>query len=70
MLDRNHHYSVKKDINFIAERTSNTSIRFVNLFKRHDNPWMNRKVRSMNLSSSSPLGMALSTLALFTLHLL
>lgn len=27
-LDRNHHYSFKKDVNFIAKRTSNTSVGF------------------------------------------
>jgi hypothetical protein len=48
-LDRNYHYQIEKDINFIAERTSNTNVRFVNLFERHDEPWMNGKVRSVNL---------------------
>jgi hypothetical protein len=48
-LDRNHHYSTEDDLNFIAERTSNTNVGFVNLFQRHDKPWMNGRVRSMNL---------------------
>jgi hypothetical protein len=48
-LDRNYHYSIEKDIYFIAERTSSTNVGFVGLFRRHDKPWMDRKVRSMNL---------------------
>jgi len=47
-LERNYHYSIKKDLNFIARRTNHTNIRFVNLLRRHE-PWMNRKVRSVNL---------------------
>ena len=38
-LVRNHHYSNKKDINFIAERSSNMNVRFANLFQRNDKPW-------------------------------
>jgi hypothetical protein len=48
-LDRNFKYSIEKDINVIAERTANTSVEFVNLFQRHDKPWMNGRVMSMNL---------------------
>jgi hypothetical protein len=32
-LDRNYHYSIEKDINFIAERTSSTNVGFVGLFR-------------------------------------
>jgi hypothetical protein len=39
-LDRNFHYSIKKDLHFIAERTSNTSVGVVGLFERHDEPWV------------------------------
>jgi hypothetical protein len=48
-LDRNYHYSIEDDLNFIAERTSNTRVGFVNLFQRHDNTRMNGRVRSMSL---------------------
>jgi hypothetical protein len=48
-LDRNQYYSVEKDVNFIAERTTNTNVGFVNLFSRHDKPWMNERVRRVNL---------------------
>jgi hypothetical protein len=41
-LDRNY-------INFIAKRTANTNVGFVNLLQRHHKPWMNGRVRSMNL---------------------
>jgi hypothetical protein len=47
-LKRNYR-SIENDFNFIAERTSNTSVDFVNLFEKHDKPWMNGRVRSMNL---------------------
>jgi hypothetical protein len=39
-------YSIEKDINYIAERTTNTHVEFVNLFQKHDKPWMNGRVRS------------------------
>jgi hypothetical protein len=39
-LDRNHHYSIEDDLNFIAERTPNTNVEFVNLFQMHK-LWMN-----------------------------
>jgi hypothetical protein len=48
-LESNYHYSIKKDPNFIARRTDHTNVRFVNLLRRHDEPWMNRKVRNVNL---------------------
>jgi hypothetical protein len=48
-LDRNYNYSIEKDINYIAERKTNTNVEFVNLFQRHDKPWMNGRVRGMNL---------------------
>jgi hypothetical protein len=37
-LDRNYHYQIEKDINFIAGRKSNTNVGFVNLFEGHDDP--------------------------------
>jgi len=48
-LERNYHYSIEKDLNFIARRTDHTNITFVNLLRRYNKPWMNRKVRSVNL---------------------
>jgi hypothetical protein len=48
-LDINQHYSIDKDLIFTAERTSNTNVGSVNLFRRHDKLWMNGRVRSMNL---------------------
>jgi hypothetical protein len=48
-LNRNYHYSIEKDINFIVEKTSNTNVGFVGLFRRHDKPWMDRKAMCMNL---------------------
>jgi hypothetical protein len=33
----------------IAKRTAYANVRFVNLFKRHYKPWMNGKVKSVNL---------------------
>jgi hypothetical protein len=54
-LERNYHYSIEKDLNFIARRTDHTNIRFVNLLKRHSEPWMNRKVRSVNLQLNQAL---------------
>jgi hypothetical protein len=36
-LDRNYHYSIEKDINFTAERTCNTNVRFVSIFRKHAN---------------------------------
>jgi hypothetical protein len=37
-LDRNYHCSIEKDINFTAERTHNTNIRFVNILRKHGQP--------------------------------
>ena len=48
-LDRNFNYSIEEDINNIAERTVNTNVGFVSLFRRHDKPWMNGEVRKINL---------------------
>jgi hypothetical protein len=48
-LDRNFHYSVKMDIYFLAERVKSINVRFVNLFRRHDKLWVNRKVRNVIL---------------------
>jgi len=47
-LERNYHYSIEKDLSFIA-RTDHTNVIFMNLLRRHDEPWMNSKVRSVNL---------------------
>ncbi|KDR19419.1 hypothetical protein L798_06193 [Zootermopsis nevadensis] len=48
-LDRNKKYSIEKDVDFIAKRTTNTNVGLVNLFSRHDRPWMNERVRRVNL---------------------
>jgi len=40
---------MEMDISFIADRSGNTNVRFVNLFWRYDKPWVDRKVRSVNL---------------------
>jgi hypothetical protein len=48
-MDRNPNYTIEKDINFIAERTANINVESVSLFRRYDKPWMNRKVRRVNL---------------------
>jgi hypothetical protein len=48
-LDRNHYYSVEKDVNFTVERTANTNVGLVKLFKRHNKLLMNRRVRRVNL---------------------
>jgi hypothetical protein len=48
-LDINQNYGIDKDLNFVAERTSNINVGFVNLLRKCDKPWMNRRVRSMNL---------------------
>lgn len=47
--ERNCHYSTENDFNFIAVRTSNTGVGFVNLFEGHDMPCVHKKVRSMNI---------------------
>lgn len=61
-VDRNHHYSIKKDTNFIVVTTSNTSVGFINLFKKHDKLWMKRKVMSLNLCCDQALlGLAIPT---------
>jgi hypothetical protein len=48
-LERNYYYFIGKDLKFIAERAKNANVGSVNLFMRHNKPWMNRKVRSANL---------------------
>jgi hypothetical protein len=48
-LERNYHYSIENYFNFIAERISNIDVGFVKLFERHDKPWMNERVRNVNL---------------------
>jgi hypothetical protein len=48
-LERNYHYSIEKDLSFIARRADHTNVRFVNLLRRYDKPWMNRKMRNVNL---------------------
>ncbi|KAJ4449965.1 hypothetical protein ANN_01372 [Periplaneta americana] len=48
-LDRNFNYSIDGDIHNIAQRNGHTNVGFVNLFQRHDRPWMNRRVKSVNL---------------------
>jgi hypothetical protein len=48
-LDRNYHYSIQNDLNFIAESISNTSVGSVNLFESNDKICMGGGVRSMNL---------------------
>jgi predicted metal-dependent enzyme (double-stranded beta helix superfamily) len=47
--DINQNYSSDKFLIFITERTSNTNVGFVNLFRGYDKLWMNGKVRSVNL---------------------
>jgi hypothetical protein len=41
--------SIEKGLNFIARRTDHIKVRFVNLLRRYDKPWTNRKVRNVNL---------------------
>jgi hypothetical protein len=48
-LDIKQYYSIDKGLNFIAERTSNTNVGFVNLYIKYGKLWMNRMVRSVNL---------------------
>jgi hypothetical protein len=52
LLNRNHYYSVEKDVNFVAERTANTNVGLVNLFRRHKKLSMNGRVRRVNLQLS------------------
>jgi hypothetical protein len=54
-LGRNYHYSIENDHNFIAQKTSNTGVGFVHLFERRDKPWMNGRVRCMNLQLDQTL---------------
>jgi hypothetical protein len=48
-LDINQNCSIDEDLSFTAERTSNTNVLFVSLLRRYDKPWMNGKVRGLNL---------------------
>jgi hypothetical protein len=48
-LDRHYHYAIEKDLNFIAERMTNTNVAFSNLLKRHDKMWMDGMVMRVNL---------------------
>jgi hypothetical protein len=48
-LGRNYHYSIENDLNFIAERTSNTSVGIVNFVDSNEKMWKGRRVRTMNL---------------------
>jgi hypothetical protein len=46
----NWNYSKDKDRNFTVERSSsNKNVGHVNLLRRYDKPWINRRVRSVNL---------------------
>jgi hypothetical protein len=54
-LGRNYYSSVEKDINLIAERTSNTNVGFVNLFKMQSKQWINRRIGRVNLQLDQPL---------------
>ena len=57
--------SIENDLNFIARRTDHTNVRFVNLLRRHDEPWINRKLRSVNLRlDQALLGHGMSHLSL------
>jgi hypothetical protein len=47
-LDNNYHYSIEEELNFFAKNTSHTNIGLVHPFRRHK-PWMNKKVRSVNV---------------------
>jgi hypothetical protein len=48
-LERNYHYSIENDFNFIAERPSNTGVGSVNVFERYHKLWINGRVMSMTL---------------------
>jgi hypothetical protein len=64
-LEGNYYYSIENDLNFIARRTDHTNVRFVNLLRRHDEPWINRKLRSVNLRlDQALLGHGMSHLSL------
>jgi hypothetical protein len=54
-LDVNQDYSTDKNLNSIAERTSNTYVGFSNLLRIYDNPWMNKRSRSGNLQPDRAL---------------
>jgi hypothetical protein len=44
-----YYYSTEKDLSLIAERITNTNMGRVKHLRRHDELWMNRRVRGMNL---------------------
>jgi hypothetical protein len=48
-LDRNLNYQIEKDLSDIDQKTSHTSVKFVGLLWRHDKPWINRRVKEVNL---------------------
>jgi hypothetical protein len=48
-LNSNYHYSIEQDLNFFAKRISQTNVGLVHPLRRHDKPWMNKKVRSVNI---------------------
>jgi hypothetical protein len=48
-LDINQDCSLDKYLNFIAQRTSYTNVGFVNLLRRYEKPWMNGRIRSLNV---------------------
>jgi hypothetical protein len=48
-LDIPYYYLVEQVINFTAERTVFANVGYVNLLKMRDKPWMNGRVRRVNL---------------------
>jgi hypothetical protein len=48
-LDRNRNYQIEKDLSDIAQKNSSTNVKLVSLLWRHDKPWINRRVRDVNL---------------------
>lgn len=47
-LDRDASYSVEKDLENISKDSRHTNVEVVELFDRHDKPWLHSRVRSMN----------------------
>jgi hypothetical protein len=41
--------SSEQDLSFFAERTANMNVGFVSLLMRHDKPWVDGRVRGVNL---------------------
>jgi hypothetical protein len=54
-LNRNFHYSIRKDVKSIAEGPDNTRVAFVNLSNRHDNAWTVDEVRRVNMRPNGAL---------------